>query len=107
MRIKIVITVPTKDANDLRAAIGAAGGGEQGEYSFCSFTLQGTGRFLPSENAHPHTGTPGVLEMVEEDRIEVTCDQSIAKTVVDRTREVHPYEEPAINVYQLLDEADL
>lgn len=38
-RVKIVTFVPVADADKVRRAIGGAGGGQIGEYSFCRFTL--------------------------------------------------------------------
>ena len=84
-------------------AIGNAGGGKIGRYDFCSFSSKGTGRFRPLDGAHPAIGEVGQLESVEEERIEVTCDRAIVKDVISAIRSVHPYEEPAIDVYVLVD----
>ncbi len=102
-QVKIVVTVPEDAADALREASGNAGAGKIGEYSFCSFSLKGTGRFLPSDKANPAIGTQGQLEQVTEERIEVTCDKKMMQAVVTAIRKAHPYEEPAINIYPLLD----
>lgn len=107
MRVKIVVTVPPENANNLRAAIGGVGAGKVGEYTYCSFSVKGRGRFVPSSEAEPHIGTAGELENVEEERIEVTCDKTMAKAVIGKIREAHPYEEPSIDVYELLSEENL
>lgn len=99
----IVVNVPTNEADALRKAIGDAGGGIVGNYSYCSFSVTGKGRFLPSEHANPAIGVPGLPEVVEEERIEVSCNEADAATIVRAIREVHSYEEPAIAVYALLD----
>ncbi|MDR1300398.1 MAG: hypothetical protein LBK50_01680 [Candidatus Nomurabacteria bacterium] len=106
-RVKIVVTAPIKDASKIRQALGDAGAGRQGEYSHCSFSGMGQGRFLPSENASPHIGEPEKLEIVDEERIEVVCDRAIAREVIAKLRAAHPYEEPAIDIYPLIDEEDL
>lgn len=98
---KIVVTVPVADADKVRQAIGEAGGGKVGNYSFCSFSVRGTGRFLPGEGAHPAIGAVGKLEEVEEERIEVNCADEIVADVVAAIRAAHHYEEPAIDVYLL------
>ena len=100
-RYKIVVTVPEVDGDMLRQAIGDAGGGKIGNYSHCSFTAKGVGRFLPQEGASPAIGSVGVPEEVIEERIEVTCDDSNLDAVVAAIQNVHPYEEPAIDIYQL------
>lgn len=100
--VKIIVTVPPEHAAKLREAIGLAGGGKVGNYSFCSFSVRGTGRFKPDQNAHPFVGKVGELDEVEEERIEIICDKNKAAKVVKIIRENHPYEEPAIDVYPLL-----
>lgn len=99
--------VPSENADAVREALGNAGAGVIGEYRFCSFSVSGYGRFVPSENAHPHIGTPGKAEVVSEERIEVVCDRADAKAVIAALRAVHPYEEVAFDVYALLDESEL
>lgn len=54
-------------------------------------------------DAHPTIGTPGLLEIIDEERIEVACDKSDAPAIVRVIRETSSYEEPAIFVYPLLD----
>lgn len=98
---KVVVTVPENEADKLRQAIGSAGGGKVGNYTHCSFSVKGTGRFLPIDGAKPAIGQLGQLEEVAEERIEITCDGENVKAVVAAIREAHSYEEPAIDVYEL------
>lgn len=100
--VKIVVFVPSENADELRKAIGEAGAGVIGEYSFCSYSVKGVGRFLPSENANPHIGSSGQFELVNEERIEVQCKKAQAKKIIDVIKKVHPYEEVVVDVYQLL-----
>lgn len=106
-RVNIVTFVPLQNADAVRVAIGEAGAGAVGEYSYCSYSVVGTGRFLPSEGAKPHIGTRGILESVPEERIEVECDRALAKEVIAGIRRAHPYEEVVVHMYPLLDEVDL
>jgi hypothetical protein len=106
-KVKIVTFVPFSDANKLRKALGDAGAGKIGEYSYCSYSVTGVGRFTPSINAHPHIGSTTKPEEVEEERIEVVCDRSNAKRVIAAMRQAHPYEEVAFDIYPLVDEASL
>lgn len=103
-RVKISTTVPIENADQLRQALGEAGAGKIGEYSFCSFTVTGKGRFKPSENANPHIGAANKLEVVEEEQIEVVCDRAIAKQVIAALKSAHPYEEVIIDITPLIDE---
>lgn len=101
--VKIIVTVPTQNAETLRQAIGEAGGGKIGNYSFCSFSSIGIGRFLPSDLAHPAIGSAGTLEQVEEERIEVQCSRELLEAVVTAIRSNHPYEEIALDIISLND----
>ena len=104
---KVVVTVPEDEAGKLREAIGNAGGGKVGNYTHCSFSVKGTGRFLPTDGAKPAIGRVGQLEEVAEERIEITCDSESVKAVIAAIREAHSYEEPAIDVYELAELSDV
>ena len=100
-RYKLVVYVPEEHADRLREAIGNAGAGKIGNYSHCTFTLKGTGRFKPEEGANPTVGSVGKLEEVSEDRIETVCSADTLQAVLKAIRDVHPYEEPATDVYPI------
>ena len=106
-RVKIVTFAPIENADAIRTALGSAGAGHIGEYCFCSYSVIGKGRFIPSANANPHIGEANVPEIVEEERIEVVCDRTDAKAVITAMKQAHPYEEVAFDIYPLIDEADL
>jgi len=99
--VKVVVYVPTSDAEKVRRAAGEAGAGRIGNYSFCSFSSVGVGRFQPENGAHPAVGRVGRLEEVAEERIEFTCTKEVVAAVVEAIKAVHPYEEVALDVYPL------
>ena len=103
-RVKISTTVPLKNADELRRALGEAGAGTIGEYSFCSFSVTGKGRFMPNDEANPYIGQANTLETVEEEQIEVVCNRRIAKRVIAALKSAHPYEEVIIDITPLIDE---
>lgn len=105
--VKIVVFVPTTHTNKVLEAIGKGGGGIIGNYSYCSFTNEGIGRFKPNDKANPFIGKSGKLEEVKEDRIEFICLKEKAKTIIESMKRAHPYEEVAFDIYPLLDENDL
>ena len=100
-RYKIVVYVPEDHADKLREVIGNAGAGKIGNYTHCTFTLKGTGRFKPEEGANPTIGEVGKLEEVSEDRIETVCSGDNLQAVLQAIRDNHPYEEPATDVYPI------
>jgi hypothetical protein len=106
-RVKIIVTTPLENADEIRRVLGESGAGVQGEYSRCSFSVSGHGRFLPTADAKPHIGQSGKPQIVDEERVEVVCDRAIARDVVKKLRIAHPYEEPAIDIYELVDEEEL
>jgi hypothetical protein len=102
-KVMIVVNVPVDEADAMRKAIGDAGGGKIGNYTYCSYSVTGIGRFIPNKNANPTIGIAGHAEMVNEERIEVSCNESDAQEMVKVIRIAHSYEEPAIAVYLLMD----
>ncbi len=105
--VVIVMFVPQGDADAVRAAAAQAGAGAIGAYRACSFSAQGTGRFLPVEGAHPAIGAVGIPELVEEERVEVVCERPLARAALEAMLAAHPYEEPAYHVYATLDPSSL
>ena len=101
--VKIVIFVPETHTDVVREVMGKAGAGKIGNYSFCSFSSKGIGRFKPEQGASPHIGSIGKPEEVIEERIEMICSREKLQTVVKAVKEVHPYEEVALDVYPLED----
>src|SRR3989338_4275451 len=105
--VKIVVFVPLTHSDKVRETIGKAGGGTIGNYSHCSFSSKGTGRFKPNSKASPYLGKANTLEEVEEERIEFVCPKDKAKEIINKIKEVHPYEEVALDIYPLLSEEEL
>lgn len=100
--VKLIVFVPETHADRVREAMGKAGAGKIGNYSFCSFTTKGIGRFLPEDGANPAIGKVGKIEEVEEERIEVACTKEQVQRVIKAIKEVHPYEEVVIDIYPML-----
>jgi hypothetical protein len=100
---KVAVTVPEVAGDMLRNAIGDAGGGKVGNYAHCSFTVKGTGRFIPQDGAQPAIGTVNKLEEVTEERIEINCDENSLQPVIAAILANHPYETPIIDVYPLFE----
>lgn len=93
--MQLVFFVPVENTDEVLNAIHRAGAGQIGEYSDCSFQVQGTGRFLPSENADPTIGQPGKPEQVQENRIEVIFPAHKQHRIMQALLQAHPYEEVA------------
>jgi hypothetical protein len=105
-RIQIVVGVPHTHLYALLEAMAAAGAGELGEYTHCSYASEGVGRFRPSAAAHPALGAKETINEVPEVRVETICDADKVKRVLAAIRAAHPYEEPMLYLIPLLSEAD-
>lgn len=103
-RVKIVVTIPVENVEEVRDAICEAGAGIIGNYTHCSMSTKCVGTFKPNDKANPYIGENNKMEFVEEEKLEVVCDVDNVKDVISKLREVHPYEEPAIDIIPLLDE---
>lgn len=105
-KVKIFVTVPKDNLEEVRKAVCDAGAGVIGNYTFCSTSTKSIGTFIPNDSANPCIGERNKLEFVEEEKLEVICDIEKVKVVVEALRKTHPYEEPAIDIVPLLDEFD-
>lgn len=99
--VKIVVFAPESDAQNIRYAIGSMGAGRLGNYSFCSFSTKGIGRFKAEKGANPAIGEIGKIEEVKEERIEVVCTSDKIQETIKAIKSAHPYEEVALDVYPL------
>ncbi len=98
---KLVVYVPTANSEEVRQALGDAGAGVQGNYHHTSYSMDGTGRFTPTDAAHPAIGQVNKEEAVPETRLEVIFPDLIKDKVLMAMYAVHPYEEPAFDILSL------
>lgn len=101
------VHVPPAAAADLKRALFEAGAGAIGDYRECAFSFEGTGEFTPVEGANPTDGAVGTHYTGDEIRIEFVARAADRRRIVEKLREVHPYEEPAFDVVQMADTSDL
>ena len=99
--MKLAVFVSENEADELREALAKAGAGQLGDYSNCSFSTEGKGRFKPLADADPFIGTPGEQEIVAEEKIEVVFPASKKARVLKAMFNAHPYEEPAYDLFHL------
>lgn len=101
----LMFHVPKPNTDEVVAAVHKTGAGTYpgGLYKECAFITPGTGTFRPSEKANPHIGTPGDVEKVEENQVQVYCDGTgCMKEAVKALKQAHPYEQVAYFVVQLV-----
>jgi hypothetical protein len=101
--VKIVVFVPETHGDVVRKALGNSGAGKIGNYTHCSISVKGVGRYIPGEGSNPFIGEVGKFEEVIEERIETPCNRSDLPQIIEAVKAAHPYEEPVIEVYPMID----
>jgi hypothetical protein len=100
---KLVWFVPEDWLDATRDAVFAAGAGRIGSYERCSWYAAGMGTFVGGEQTNPAIGRRGREERISELRVETVVPAERLDDVVAALRRMHPYEEPALDVYELAD----
>jgi len=98
---KLVVFVPKDHHQKVLDAVLNAGAGKIGNYSHCSFNIEGYGTFIPQEGTNPYIGEQGKMERADEIRIETIVPLSIRNKVVQAMLKAHPYEEVAYDLYSM------
>lgn len=98
---KLVTYAPINAADKVRNALFDAGAGSIGNYSDCSFNVEGKGTFKGNENSHPAIGKKGELHFENEMRIEVVFESWRRNNILTALKNNHPYEEVAYDIYSL------
>ena len=98
---KFVVFTPPEAVAKVHEAIAAIDAGHIGNYSECTFRMQGEGTFKPLAGTKPYTGTQDVLEKANEVRIETIIQENRVGDLLSTVRNVHPYEEMAYDIYPL------
>ncbi len=98
---KLVTFCPVEYADRVRAALFNAGAGAIGNYSECSYNLEGFGTFKAGEGTDAFVGRVGELHKEAEVRIEVILPVNLERKVLSALFMAHPYEEIAYDIYSL------
>lgn len=103
--VKLVVFVPVDHVERVRSALFSFTA-KQGNYRDCSFAAGGVGTFTPLEGAEPFSGTVGMLSTTDEERLELLVERVQLPRTIKALLAVHPYEEPAFDLYPLLNEGE-
>lgn len=98
---KLCVYIPESHLETVKQALFAAGAGRIGDYDSCSWQVLGTGQFRPLDGSQPFIGQQGRVEQVPEYRVETVCADEVVDDVLAAMRRVHPYEEPAFDLWRL------
>ncbi len=95
---KLTTYVPKQDAEKVRKALHEAGAGAIGNYSDCSFNIEGRGTYRGNENSNPIKGESGRLHTENETFISVIFEKHLENDVLKTLVATHPYEEVAYDI---------
>ena len=77
--------------------------GHIGNYTKCSFEVEGNGRFFAGSKTKPAAGNKEQDNCEKEVRLEMVVGASDLGNACKVIKQYHPYEEPAYEVYKLED----
>jgi dinuclear metal center YbgI/SA1388 family protein len=95
----IVVFVPTQHVAQVRTALAQAGAGVIGNYTECSYNVQGYGTFRPNENSSPYSGTKQQLNQELEVRVEMRFPYYLEEQIIKTLLQFHPYETPVYHIF--------
>ncbi|MEI6019850.1 MAG: Nif3-like dinuclear metal center hexameric protein [Bacteroidota bacterium] len=98
---KLVTYVPPTHHQTLLDSLFEAGAGHIGQYSNCSFNIEGKGTFKGGDGTKPFIGKANELSIESEIRIETIFPAYLQTAVLTALFTNHPYEEVAYDIYQL------
>lgn len=101
---KLITFVPTHNLEQIQQALFNVGAGNIGNYSECSFLIEGTGSFKGNKLSNPAIGEKEIRMNEKEVRLEVIFPHYLQNELIKTLLENHPYEEVAYDVYKLSNE---
>lgn len=99
--LKIEIYAPESHGFDIIESISGMGAARLGNYDNVASITHVKGYWRPLEGADPYDGEVGKTSCADEVKIETICPDDIIESVIKKIRDIHPYEEPLINVIKL------
>ena len=100
--VKLEIFIPQEYAMKVADALSEIGVGVVGNYDHCMALIPVRGFFRPMPGSHPFEGGEGKLSEVSEYKLEINCKRELVNEAIKVIKSVHPYEEPLINIFPLV-----
>ncbi|MBR6091041.1 MAG: hypothetical protein IKP86_13975 [Anaerolineaceae bacterium] len=98
---KLEIFIPESHFKKLREVLYRMDAGHIGNYDCCLSYSKVTGTWRPLAGTNPFAGRENEISEEEELKVEVTVTGEKLDDTIRAVKEVHPYEEPVINVIEL------
>lgn len=103
-KVKIEIYIPAEYTSKLREALNNIGALGVGNYDNVMSVTKITGYWRPLEGASPFDGKVNEISEAPEDKVEFSTDIKNVENIIKVMKEVHPYEEPVINIIPLIND---
>ena len=98
---QLIFYVPGSHLETVKSALFKAGAGRIGDYDHCAWQTLGTGQFRPLSESKPFIGTINQIESLEEYKVEMVCEATQIKPVLQALLASHPYQTPAYSVLEM------
>lgn len=102
--VKLEIYIPEEFVELLRDSLADIGLCRVGNYSHVISYQNTKGFWKPLENSNPYHGEKGEICAGSETKMEVRCPIEKVTDAMTVIRNIHPYEEPLINIVPLLNQ---
>lgn len=100
--VKFEVFIPFSFVDSLRQEINSTGALTIGAYDNCISISKVNGFWRPLEGSSPFIGETNSLSSEEEAKVEFRCKCELIDLVLSTIKKIHPYDEPVINIIQLL-----
>lgn len=100
--VKIEIYVPEEYIIKLRDELNKVNVCKIGDYDNVISITNVRGYWRPLEGSNPFNGEVGKICEGTECKMEIRCKREYAKNAIKIIREIHPYEEPLINIVPIV-----
>ena len=100
---KLEVFIPESHLKKLQSVLRDADAGHIGNYDSCLSCSKVMSTWRPLFGTNPYIGEIGEVTEAEEVKVEVTVSTACVNDIIRKIKEIHPYEEPVINVIPLLE----
>ena len=98
---KFEVFIPESSLEGMRKALLEVDAGHIGNYRGCLSYYPVTGVWYSDEGSNPSIGSVGEWSQEPELKLEFNVTDELKDVTIQKIKEVHPYEEPVINVIHL------
>jgi hypothetical protein len=100
--VKFEVNLPEKFIDEIRNALNEIGALTVGEYDHVISYSPVKGSWRPLEGSTPFNGSVGEVSFATEYKLEFRCPSKKMQEAKKIIEDIHPYEEPVVNIIPLL-----